>query len=422
MKRTIFIRYRTVALLLALCLLLSGCGDKGETLPGGEEDPAAPEAAVKTEFTKEEFLADYDQLWADLEENYPFFPVLEEKGIDVEGLRRSGRETIESRVTTLEGFVWVLKVMFGQMRNFAHLSLVTPDIMEVYASAYTEGGGESLQPWYETVCQPQTAAIYARLYDMDTDAAALPEAQADVYPPVETRYLSEYQAVYFRFPSFHDTLVERDRDVVSGYLDSLGEVEISHVILDITGNMGGNDLYWMDHIVRTLGGGTCWRQDVFLSDTPVNRRFMYPYYAISPISSLPEDCEAPEFVEELGFTQYFPIYVDFSQAEERLPGARRWLLVDRQVYSAADAFAGFCKDTGWATLVGSATSGDGGKGVPPVMIPLENTGLLIWFSSVAGANSEGQLNTVYGTNPDILSRGGEAPLDTVLRLISSQAG
>mgnify|MGYP000092003912 CR=1 FL=1 len=411
---------RAAVFLMMAAMLLSGGGDKGETLPGGEEDSAAPEAAVKTEFTQEEFLVDYDQLWADLEENYPFFPVLEEKGIDVEGVRQSGRETIESRVTTLEGFVWVLKVMFGQMRNFAHLDLAAPSIMEVHISGYTEGI-QFAQPWYEVICQPQTVATYAQLYDWDMGSGE-EYVEDDVYPPVETRYLPEYQAVYFHFPSFHNTLVERDRDVVSDYLDSLGEVEISHVILDITGNMGGNDLYWMDHIVRTLGGGTCWRQDVFLSDTPVNRRFMYPYYAISPISSLPEDYEAPEFVEELGFTQYFPIYVDFSQAEERLPGARRWLLVDRQVYSAADAFAGFCKDTGWATLVGSATSGDGGKGVPPVMIPLKNTGLLIWFSSVAGANSEGQLNTDYGTNPDILSRGGEAPLDTVLRLISSQAG
>ena len=406
---------RAAVFLMMAAMLLSGCRDKGETSPGGEEDSAALEAAVKTEFTQEEFLADYDQLWADLEENYPFFPVLEEKGIDVEGLRRSGRETIESRVTTLEGFVWVLNNLFMQTGYFAHLSLAPPGIIEWYVSAYTEEGVKSARPWYETVCRPQTAATYEQLYDMDTDAAVPPEAQDDAYPPVETRYLPEYQAVYFHFRSFETSLKERDRDVVSDYLASLGEVEISHVILDITGNGGGGNEYWMDNIVSPLGGRFLYDNKMFFADTPVNRRFIDPNYQVAPLSSLPEDCEVPEFVEELGFTEYFSTHWE-SEEGERLPGAKRWLLVDGRVYSAADVFAGFCKDTGWATLVGTSTWGDGNEGAT-VLLSLNNTGLLVRFSSVAGANSEGQLNTDYGTNPDILSREGEAPLDTVLRVI-----
>ena len=62
---------RAAVFLRMAAMLLSGCRDKGETSPGGEEDSAALEAAVKTEFTQEEVLADYAQLWAGLVETSP---------------------------------------------------------------------------------------------------------------------------------------------------------------------------------------------------------------------------------------------------------------------------------------------------------------------------------------------------------------
>ena len=432
-------RLRALALAVALCLLLPACGgpggssivpppgagsasvpgDTSEPIPADISEPPAPSDEVKTEFTTEEFLADYDQLWEELELNYPFLPVLEAKGIDLDGLRESRRRTIESRVTSLEGFVYNLDDLFWWMdRNFAHLSLFSPDLMEqclIY-------GRESVQFWYDQMCAPQTVATYSYLgvdYSAVTDSGEeLSTLDISGYPEVETRYLPEAKAVYFHFRTFNAAVLERDRTVIQNYLDSLGDVEIEHVILDITGNGGGSDYYWMDNIVDVLGGISLWEHRVFFRETPVNQVFLTPYRQYQPISQLPEGETVPDFVAELGLTHFYTTAWSFDQ-EDRLPGARRWLLVDGGVYSAADQFATFCRDTGWATVVGRSTWGDG-VGPTPVWIVLKNTGLLVRFSSTAAANSDGQLNVLYGTNPDILSPEGESPLETCLRVIAGQ--
>ncbi len=68
---------------------------------------------IKTVFTKQELLEDYDQLWKDLKEYYPFFPVLEEEGIDLKQLYQKGREQIKSRVSDPQGLMFVLNSVFN---------------------------------------------------------------------------------------------------------------------------------------------------------------------------------------------------------------------------------------------------------------------------------------------------------------------
>jgi C-terminal processing protease CtpA/Prc len=79
--------------------------------------------------------------------------------------------------------------------------------------------------------------------------------------------------------------------------------------------------------------------------------------------------------------------------------AKRWVIIDDSVYSSADSFSAFCKATGWATLVGQATHGDG-QGTSAVLISLPNTGLLVRFSGIAAETPDGTLNAVTGIIPD----------------------
>ena len=96
---------------------------------------------------------------------------------------------------------------------------------------------------------------------------------------------------------------------------------------------------------------------------------------------------------------------------------RIWVLVDESVYSASESFALFCQQTGFATLVGSATSGDG-IGTDPVFLQLPNSGILVQYTPVFGLNPDGSSNEELGTLPDLLSPPGEPPLITALRAIS----
>ena len=57
-----------------------------------------------------------------------------------------------------------------------------------------------------------------------------------------------------------------------------------------------------------------------------------------------------------------------------------YLLVDDAVYSSSESFSIFCKDSGFATLIGEKTGGDGG-GIDPILFDLENSVLIIRMAS-----------------------------------------
>ena len=77
------------------------------------------------------------------------------------------------------------------------------------------------------------------------------------------------------------------------------------------------------------------------------------------------------------------------------------MLTSDNVFSASDKFACFCKSTGFATIVGTQTSGDG-LGSTPVLVLLPYSGVLVRFSAMAGENPDGSMNAREGTKPDIL--------------------
>jgi hypothetical protein len=96
-----------------------------------------------------------------------------------------------------------------------------------------------------------------------------------------------------------------------------------------------------------------------------------------------------------------------------------YLLIDEGVYSASENFAVFCKTTGFATVVGRNSGGDG-IGLAPMLVALPYSGLLLQYCTLYGMNPDGSNNEEFGTTPDYISEAGETPLDTCLRIIRSK--
>lgn len=391
------------------------------------KEPDFRSITAKTEFTLEELLEDYDQLWEVLYESYPFLNVLEKRNINVESLRLSQRVDLETRVSDIYGFVSLLNNLFYRMDYFAHLMLMDTQTYETYSrfSPSTPEDWEGISDGYREYFQQRNAAIFneqTRLtYQLLKQNNLFPVTS---YPQVETSYFPNEKAIYFRFSSFAAFLLERDQNIIADTLATTDE-EIEHIIFDITGNKGGSPSYWENHIVSPFGGDYESVIYAFLKETPVNRQYYFDtgLFSFFPVSDLPNSYPPPSFVEEMGLTHFY-------RYETRLPGddftgktitshAKRWLLIDGGVYSAADLFAIFCKNTGWATVVGKTTLGDCVGGLDPAIVRLNNTGLLLRFTPACPANSDGTLNAEYGTTPDIYSKPGESPLQTCLRLISN---
>ena len=96
-----------------------------------------------------------------------------------------------------------------------------------------------------------------------------------------------------------------------------------------------------------------------------------------------------------------------------------WVLVDKYCYSATDMFACFCKETGFATLVGTETGGNG-KGATPYLMALPYSGLIVEYETYLSFNTDGTCNGISGTVPDIVPEEGRGALETCLMAINGE--
>ena len=401
---------RTGILMLLLCLLLCACSAAGEPAAEFTKDTAVPETTLRD---------DYELLWMELEQSYPYLPYLEEKGVDVPGIRERYARELET-VSGTEKFADLLARMFRELGNFAHLNLLSQDLFQTYHGLFVSSDTFADLPetaaFRETLTDPRLSPMYKAPEVEDGERSGV---QITTGKEPSFSWYPREKALVIRILSFDQRLVERDRTVVRDALDQHPEAE--HIIFDITGNGGGSDWYWMENLVAPFGGAWDWSFRNYLHSSDTVEHF-YGATETLPTAQLPD---APVWAESLGLDRYFESRVTLPEeppAEDQAVGtsARRWLLVDGGVYSSADKFACFCRSTGWATLVGTRTAGDG-MGATPVLILLPKSGLLVRFSVMAGENPDGSINAAVGTAPDILCIRGALPLNRCLEEIRSGA-
>ena len=397
---------RFAILLLAVCLLLCACG--------GSSDPAAPTPG-EIPAPRNGIRDDYELLWRELEESYPYLPYLEERGIDVSDIRERYARELET-VSGTEKFAELLARMFRELGNFAHLNLLSQDLFLTYHGLFVGSDTFTDLPetaaFRKTLTDPRVSPLYKAPEGESGNGSG--ETSFQGAEPSFSWYPQE-KALVIRIPSFDQRLVERDRTVVRDALERYPEAD--HIIFDITRNGGGSDWYWMENLVAPFGGAWEWSFRNYLHSSETVERF-YGATETLPTAQLQD---APSWTAALGLDRYFESRVTLPErppAEDQAveTSARRWLLVDGGVYSSADKFACFCRSTGWATLVGTRTAGDG-MGATPVLILLPESGLLVRFSVMAGENPDGSMNAAAGTAPDILCIRGALPLNRCLEEI-----
>ena len=161
-----------------------------------------------------------------------------------------------------------------------------------------------------------------------------------------------------------------------------------------------------------------------LADSANNRPYIQDAFSpeeLHPISELPD---LPELERDgiQAATHFVESTLSVEPAAERAPfRGRIWVLVGPAVYSASESFAVFCQETGFATLVGQQTGGDGIGALDPVFLQLPNSGILVQFTMMFGLNGDGSSSEEAGTTPDILSPTGEPALVTALRAMEGDA-
>lgn len=359
-------------------------------------------------------LADYDYMWEVLEGNYPFLKMAERKyGLSMDALKTKYRGDIEAlgngRVDFCE-YYELLQECIGKFRGLAHLNLYTP---YTYHDRVTQLGDyeqtstiENLSQWIsQPFNDPVVKKRYQYLmekYDVKSKMQNIPKKQNLTFRDIND------STAYVKIQSFNGRHIPEDHGKLADWFtENAGK---KYVIIDITGNGGGNDSYWMNSIVAPNIDETLEYTSYYLTPYGEESRAQFAldhtgFEDLNP--NLDDLLKFPKInPEDLSDVSYYAaISPSVTPATgEKLCGGQFFLLVDQGVYSAADAFAMFCKTTGFATVVGVNTKGDGG-GRNVYHLKLPQSGLILRYRAMHGLNPDGSSNVEFGTTPDVAYSG-----------------
>lgn len=215
--------------------------------------------------------------------------------------------------------------------------------------------------------------------------------------------------------------------------------DVPALIIDIRGNGGGDDRFWMFNIVRPLAtepltktGAVAMRNGNFIipfaqansdfgstieglsgSFRQIGKDDVANSLSTEQLSNLPPEILGPDSWS-LGVSE-----TTISPSGEYPYYGKVFLLVDFTVYSSAQSFVEFCKSSGWATVVGEY-SGGGSDGFTPAMLTLPNSKIPIFFAAGMGLNPDFSAVEEALTAPDILVE--RSPEDIVKLVEVSSSG
>lgn len=368
--------------------------------------------------TLDQALYDYDAMWVLLEDNYPFFAAIQkERGIHWQALRDQTRNDILEKgagFVTLAEFTEITGACLEQFQMVGHL--------------YAMGGGmiKTLSQWamsgipfegLAALTRAPKAQAYAEWHMLHASGSGGSGGRQSG-PPGGVAFDVLEGMPYLKISTFGGW----DRQTYDAVSDFQGEyLDAENLILDIRGNGGGSTGPWQTLILPRLFGSPVLTDTVLGMKNGSLNQFFFPMLADLPDldqALIQERFPAADPACFAGLEKVYTAQTGARSAEwtEAAFSGKLWLLIDRQVYSASEALAAFCKRTGLATLVGEQTSGNG-AGAQPYAMALPYSGLCVYYDPYFGFNSDGTCNGIAGTKPDI-----QAPEDALRTCLERIAG
>lgn len=217
----------------------------------------------------------------------------------------------------------------------------------------------------------------------------LPDVSTKLYPSDKIGYLQVGEMAYD--PSMYLYLMMMFYDQIADY---------DHLIIDIRGNYGGNNYFWYENIVEPLLKEKL-ESKLYLAFKK-NATFSH-YYRKAEKIYFKKSKNSFDYLPPEVLTDEYKLYKEVPMIYEHRNSVdfngKISVLIDKCVYSSAEAFTIFCKNTGFATLYGTNSGGDGiGRRVYWV---LPHSKLILSYSFALGLFESGYSNEEFHTAPDV---------------------
>ena len=329
--------------------------------------------------TSDQKVIDFEYLYAVLRDNYPFFGVAERK-YGVDWLAKHDEYVLRLKATADDAAYYrELNSILRELHD-GHLDF-SPTIKYSKFKPILDGLGPAKKDVEHKPVKKES----------------LPKQRGKKSYYADT-LLCNGKIALMRLSSLPYEKISVDSLRIASFLSTISEAD--YLIIDIQGNSGGSELYWSRLVVsRLIPKPITYFSTQIVRGGEINREYC-PEFFEEAESLTGEVCSGlpDELYDGTFYLRNYPCEVAAS-----VPIAFRgkiYLLVDRKVFSSAGGWADFCKQTGWATVVGE-TTGVQGIGRDPIVISLPESGLLLRYPYCNGINADGTFNGEVGVRPDI---------------------
>lgn len=384
-------------------------------------------------------LYDYDTMWELLEENYPYFDVIkQELGISSRVAKTRYRAKLVSLADdgyiSQEAFINTVTDCLNEFQKVGHLFVILEGQYRTLCNAFCGVEFELYKNMCALLHSSKTAALYTNFPKQQTAH----DKNSDHSETLQVENIEEAKVLqdgitlgyadnipYLRIPVFNNWST-KTQTAISDFFDTIAEEE--HLIIDIRGNPGGNTAVWAQDLGSfltserilfsflvaakpgplnlALNPALCTDQSGYHPYSDASWRTDFPTIPLNALESY--DVVVKATVSMGGDASQTPIF-----------HSKIWVLIDKKCYSAADTFAYFCKSTGFATLVGEQTGGNG-IGAQPYVMALPYSGLLVYYEPYLSFNLDGTCNGIMGTSPDVIPDAGQTALEACVAAIQHE--
>ena len=389
---------------------------------------------------------DYDVFWDILENSYPMYDYLQYRGMNLESVKESFRPYAPvgaDPYTTQKFYQSILDQIQGN-DIIGHLQTVElgNQALDADYQYYCYGKAEIPDDEWIQMIQPimekQEVLNFYQLYEKPREKGEVP-----IYEVANNLYFSYHPDYNYAYVSIQSFMNEdpKDQELLIDFFNNVTAQGIGNIIIDVRGNLGGYNDYWMRNLVAPNITEPMEIKNYALYPISDRNKTYLDYYSGN---SFGDNMGEPESEDELP-----KVYIAWDRIEKnkvpampaivaddvkRLDGAfvetvrvapsekkalfdgKFYLLSDSASYSASEYFVSFSKRTGFATVVGTESGGDGSCVLTTYNV-LPESGLLLRYNTLYGMNPDGSSSEEASTKPDVQIEAWQDALDVAVQMI-----